>query len=298
MRRLASTLVALTIILSLCSCGGKAQATYQEQYDLGAKYLSEGNYEQAVIAFTAAIEIEDYHAEAYIGRGDAYVQLAGSDAATADEKYESAIADYKQSIELDGGDAEVYLKLADLYTAQGDAERATEILRQGFEATGDERLNKKPTEEPGAGNGNSETVTVDGTLIYNPDAYSDTWNAYIGQYEDDDASIRASIDTYGVRFSAPVTVTIDGQAITLSEACFLYEENLFDAGTELFNYNSQKVGTRIGVKLRMTGYFYKNDQATELEGPVVHPEEEDCTYYNYRPNGDYCFYLTGYELIS
>lgn len=298
MRRFLAASLTCVMILLLCSCGQSAKPTWQEQYDLGVKYLEDGNYAEAIIDFTAAIEIDPQKAPAYTGRGDAYVQLAESGAEDSGEKYDSAAADYLQSIELDGGDADVYLKLADLYTVRGDTERAAEILRQGFEATGDERLNEKPEEEPGAGTENSETVTVEGTLIYNPDAYRDTFYAYIEQYQDDDANIRASIDTYGVRFSAPVTVTIDGQAITLSEACFHYEKNLFDAGTELFNHDLQKAGTRIGVKLRMTGHFYKNDQVTELEGPFVHSEEEGFTYYNYRPNGDYCFHLTGYELIS
>ena len=31
---------------------------WQEQYDLGVRYLSDGNYEDAIIAFTAAIEID------------------------------------------------------------------------------------------------------------------------------------------------------------------------------------------------------------------------------------------------
>jgi Tfp pilus assembly protein PilF len=92
MRRLSCALLALLMLISVTACGGKAQATYQEQYDLGVKYLSEGNYEQAVIAFTAAIQIDPKQAPAYTGRGDAYVQLAASDAETAGEKYENAAA--------------------------------------------------------------------------------------------------------------------------------------------------------------------------------------------------------------
>lgn len=36
--------------------GTDTTLTWQEQYDLGLRYLSEGNYEEAIIAFTAAIE--------------------------------------------------------------------------------------------------------------------------------------------------------------------------------------------------------------------------------------------------
>ena len=31
---------------------------WQEQYDLGVQYLSKGTYEEAIIVFAAAIEIE------------------------------------------------------------------------------------------------------------------------------------------------------------------------------------------------------------------------------------------------
>ena len=48
----------LAVLLLLTACGQTAEAAWQEQYDLGMKYLSEGNYEEAIIAFTAAIEID------------------------------------------------------------------------------------------------------------------------------------------------------------------------------------------------------------------------------------------------
>ena len=74
MKRTVSLLLALVLLLTLCGCGKKdGGASWQEQYDLGVRYLSEGNYEEAVIAFTAAIEIDPKRPEAYVGRGDAYI---------------------------------------------------------------------------------------------------------------------------------------------------------------------------------------------------------------------------------
>ena len=49
--------------------------TWQEQYDLGVRYLSEGNYQEAIIAFTAAIEIDPKQENAYIGLADAYIGM-------------------------------------------------------------------------------------------------------------------------------------------------------------------------------------------------------------------------------
>ena len=71
MRRL--TALSLAVLLLLSACGGNSAGTWQEQYDLGVRYLSEGNYEEAVIAFTAAIDIDPKQALSYVGRGRAYI---------------------------------------------------------------------------------------------------------------------------------------------------------------------------------------------------------------------------------
>ena len=64
--------------LFLCACGQSAEAAWQEQYDLGVRYLSEGNYEEAIIAFTAAIDIDPKQPDAYLGLADVYEnKLAG-----------------------------------------------------------------------------------------------------------------------------------------------------------------------------------------------------------------------------
>lgn len=70
-------LVFLTRGCSTQSYGQRAKSasvpTWQEQYDLGIRFLSEGNYEEAIIAFTAAIEIDPKQPEGYLGLADAYV---------------------------------------------------------------------------------------------------------------------------------------------------------------------------------------------------------------------------------
>ena len=82
MRRTVSLLLALVLLLTLGSCGKKdGGATWQEQYDLGVRYLSDGNYEEAILAFTAAIEIDPKRSEAYLGLADAYSGVGDSDAA-------------------------------------------------------------------------------------------------------------------------------------------------------------------------------------------------------------------------
>ena len=66
-------LIAFACILVLVGCASNA-LTWQEQYDLGVRYLNEGNYNEAIICFTAAIEIDEKNTSAYISRAHAYLK--------------------------------------------------------------------------------------------------------------------------------------------------------------------------------------------------------------------------------
>ena len=80
MKRICSLLLTLALVLGLAGCGQKAP-TWQEQYDLGVKYLSEGNYQEAIIAFTAAIEIDPKQPDAYLKAAEAYAVSGDSESA-------------------------------------------------------------------------------------------------------------------------------------------------------------------------------------------------------------------------
>lgn len=132
----------LLVILLFITMGGCSKApTWQEQYDLGVRYLSEGNYEEAIIAFTVAIEIDPKQAEVYLQRGNAYLSMAqaGGDSA----HYSTAEEDYLAALELDNLLAEAYEKLAEVYLAQDETDSAIDILRQGVEKTGDAALTER-----------------------------------------------------------------------------------------------------------------------------------------------------------
>lgn len=81
MKKLFCTLLAALLLLTLAACQ-KAPAAepadeapdWQTKYDLGVRYLSEGNYEEAILAFEAAIEIDPKQEAVYLKYAEAYVQ--------------------------------------------------------------------------------------------------------------------------------------------------------------------------------------------------------------------------------
>lgn len=146
MRRMVCLFLMLILLLGLCACGQQAPA-WQEQYDLGVRYLEEGSYEEAIIAFTAAIEIDPKQAPAYVGRGDAYISSGETE-----ENLAAAQADYEAAIALDETIPEAWLGLADVYIRRGNYEKALEVLQEGLSATGNDELIENKIIEIESGN--------------------------------------------------------------------------------------------------------------------------------------------------
>ena len=74
-------LLVVSMLLSLAACGTSTATAWQEQYDLGVRYLNEGNYEEAVLAFQSSIEIDPLRYEGWQGLADAYVGQGNYDMA-------------------------------------------------------------------------------------------------------------------------------------------------------------------------------------------------------------------------
>lgn len=119
---------------------------YQANMELGLRYLSEGNYQEAVLAFDAAIEIKPRSAEAYVGRGDANTGL---------ERFRNAEDDYRKALEQDGKSSDAYLGLANALLERGKLREAVQVLEEGFGQTGDERLSRWREELDRLNSGNS-----------------------------------------------------------------------------------------------------------------------------------------------
>lgn len=73
MKQFTCVFLTIILLLTLAACQKAPEVEpvdealdWQTQYDLGVRYLSEGNYEEALLAFEAAIEIDPRNADAYL----------------------------------------------------------------------------------------------------------------------------------------------------------------------------------------------------------------------------------------
>ena len=91
----AAVIVISAIVFVLIAGGNSSAKRIAELLDLGNKYLTEQDYEEAVAAFQEAIEIEPKCEEAYLGLADVYIAM---------DDYESAIDILQQGIEQTGSE--------------------------------------------------------------------------------------------------------------------------------------------------------------------------------------------------
>lgn len=146
------------------------QPTWQEQYDLGMRYLSESNYEEAILAFTAAIEIDPNNADTYFKLTESYMAIDKPKEASqvlfqgyrmtvnntstsdltlcdiglhhfAEQDYDKAILVFTVAIAVEPTQADTYYYLGSVYAAIGDVEACNRVFLEGFQATGDHRMN-------------------------------------------------------------------------------------------------------------------------------------------------------------
>lgn len=134
MKRFVGLAVSVILMINLVACREtRGEMTWQEQYDLGLRYLSEGNYEEAIIAFQTAIEIDPKQPAAYLKRAASYMEVG---------EPELAIADCKAAIDIEDINAKIYIDAAELCQYAGQPDLAEEFLRQGFERTASEEIHE------------------------------------------------------------------------------------------------------------------------------------------------------------
>jgi len=90
---IAAALMVLVGVLVFFFSGGFSAEKLQKQLDLGQKNLEEMNYEEAVVAFEAAIEVDPMNVDAYLGLVEVY---------TRTEKFDTALEYAKKGYEATG----------------------------------------------------------------------------------------------------------------------------------------------------------------------------------------------------
>ena len=144
MKKIYAVVLVLISLILFTACDGDK---WQESYDLGMRYLSEGNYAEAIIAFDKAMEIDPKQPMAYVGRADAHIGSGETDANLA-----VAFADYTAAIELDETNANAWLGLADVYIRQGEFDKAKETLQEALVKTNNADIIANKLAEIEAGN--------------------------------------------------------------------------------------------------------------------------------------------------
>lgn len=137
MKQIISLILILSLSLGFYACSRTTKQRFKKQYELGVRYLNEGNYKEAIIAFNEAVKIDPKSAPAYIGLADAYIGIGDT---------ENALKNYETAVVLGENTPEVFIKLADIYVEKGDVEKAIEVLQQGYKASGDASLVEKAEE--------------------------------------------------------------------------------------------------------------------------------------------------------
>lgn len=142
-------LVTLVIIIGISLSGSKPfeKMSADELLEIGEKYLLEMNYEQAIIQFLKAIEVEPMKVRAYLDGTDAYLHLdripdavdllnAGIEA-TDNKNLQLVLVGVEKSV------IEGYIALSEAYEAEGWHEKALELLQRVYDETGDEIIGRK-----------------------------------------------------------------------------------------------------------------------------------------------------------
>lgn len=126
-------LILLIWCISITLLGCKNNEKFiAEQLNLGQKYISELDYENAIVAFSSIIEIDEKNMEAYMGRAEAYESLAvllkDSGDESNQEYFSLAAGDYEFLLANQGDVSFVGSHLLEIYKELGEFEKIEQFL--------------------------------------------------------------------------------------------------------------------------------------------------------------------------
>ena len=129
--------VAIIFIVLMAACA--IASPYDEQIQLGYKLIDEGKYEEAILAFNAAIEIDAKLPRAYVGLSDTYVTRLDDN--TLADIQDALRRGYEQDeVVNNNAIVEAIIRLADILVEQGKADLAKQLLDFGYGLTRDDKI--------------------------------------------------------------------------------------------------------------------------------------------------------------
>ena len=135
-------IMIMVLCIAAVGCSPNNSKLFDEQYDLGIRFFSEANYEEAIIVLEKAIQIDPTQAKSYIGLAETYM-------ARLDE---NTVEDINKVLKggWENADQEcIILAYSDLADKLVEADRtgwAISMLDYGLTLTEDDRLQVKKSE--------------------------------------------------------------------------------------------------------------------------------------------------------
>ena len=137
MKKLLSLALAATLLLALAACGAEPAAIPNPALVLGEKYLFDLDYEQALLQFDQAIEIDPKNPRGWLGKADALLHLnrQGDAVQTLDAGAKATRGDIRDALkaaqaEVAKSIAEGYIGLSTCYEKLGWKEIAIALIKR------------------------------------------------------------------------------------------------------------------------------------------------------------------------
>lgn len=139
MKKKKRLVIGVIMLLALLLVGfvtvkASQDSKLRKEIEIGNKYLSEGRYEEAILAFEKIIEVDPKNVEARVGLAKAYVGI---------KQYGKAEKVLTDGIKLTAKKPLLYTTLADVYLEQNKIDEAIATLDEGYSKTKDRTIKDK-----------------------------------------------------------------------------------------------------------------------------------------------------------
>lgn len=129
-KKMLTMMVWVLISIMVTACSKSIEQQVAEQLELGQKYLTELNYEEAIVAFRKVIDLEPKYMDAYLGLADAYVGINDDAGALSslETAYQIISVSYDSEDNLFSSTPGVLDRLVAMYIEYGEADKVSRVI--------------------------------------------------------------------------------------------------------------------------------------------------------------------------